>query len=88
MEKLLRLARIEVSDEEKKELTHDIEGILGYVSEVEKASVLESDTTALGELVNVMREDGEPHATSLHTEKLLAEAPQTERGYIKVKKIL
>lgn len=37
---------------------------------------------------NVFREDQNPNVSGLNTNKILAEAPETEKGYIKVKKIL
>ncbi len=37
---------------------------------------------------NVLREDGEPHESGKFTGSILASAPKTEKGFIKVKKIL
>lgn len=88
IEKLLLLSRIEVTPEEKKKLKKEVESILGYVQEVEKAAVHLAETPEAGELRNVMREDGEPHETGLYTEKILKEAPKRERNYFSVKKIL
>jgi aspartyl-tRNA(Asn)/glutamyl-tRNA(Gln) amidotransferase subunit C len=90
IEKLGSLARIKLSDEEKKGLKTDIESILGYVSEIQEVSSdLERDTTSQkDELINVMREDENPHESGLYTQKILENAPQREGDYIKVKKIL
>lgn len=88
IEKLLKLSRIEVSAEEKEKLRKDVENILGYVSEIEKAVVTIDTTPKAGELRNVMREDGEPHESGIYTEKLLREAPQKDGGYVVVKKIM
>lgn len=90
IEKLGDLARIKLSETEKKGLKADIGSILDYVSEIQEVS---SDrqrdiTSNEDELINVMREDGEPHESGLYTEKILEEAPQREGDYIKVKKIL
>lgn len=90
IERLGDLARIKLSEDEKKGLKTDIESILGYVSEIQKVSSdLERDTLDKeNELINVMREDSVAHEAGLYTKKILDESPETEDGYIKVKKIL
>lgn len=93
IEKLGELARIKLSNEEKNELIGDIESILDYVSEVQKASssAEKKDSPFLQKrtvLFNVMREDGEPHKSGIYTEKILDEAPNKDGDYFKVKKIL
>lgn len=87
IEKLALLVRISVSDEEKETFTKEIESILEYVSEIQSFS---GDTVekVAGENYNVFREDGEPHESGVYTEILLAQAPQREGEYVKVKKIL
>ncbi len=86
VEKLAELARIEMNDDEKKELLGDLQSILGYVDQIESVEVqdIEPDYT----ITNVMREDEEPHAKGMYTEELLNSAPQKKDGYIKVKQIL
>ncbi len=87
IEKLLNLARIEVNPDEKEKLRQDVENILDYVGEVEKASV-EIDTMPYpGELINIMREDGEPHQSGIFTESILSQAPKREGDYLSVKPI-
>ena len=93
IEKLGDLARIKLSPEEKKELSKDIESILGYVSEIQEISSDMSidNNTLLPQSVtvcNVMREDEDPHESGLYTERILKESPEVEDNYIKVKKIL
>lgn len=87
VEHLAGLARIAVSDDEKKILQHDLEEILSYVSQVREEGYTfdKSDTP---ELRNVMRDDGEPHDSGMFTEDLLAQAPAREGNRISVKKIL
>lgn len=87
IEHLAGLARIEVSEEEKKKLQHDLMGILAYVSQVTEvtAGIVEP---AAGELHNVMREDGEPHESGIFTEDILKQAPLREGNRVFVKKIL
>jgi aspartyl-tRNA(Asn)/glutamyl-tRNA(Gln) amidotransferase subunit C len=87
IDKLAELARLAIPEDEKKSLATDLDKILAYVGKVEEIG---TDTAGANPaLVNtVMREDSEPHATGLHTETLLAEAPQRDGDYVKVKKIL
>ena len=87
VEKLAQLARIDISEGEKEELLKDLQGILGYIDQVQAVSVDMGEREA-GELRNVMREDVNPHEPGVYTEKILASAPATENGYVKVKQIL
>ena len=87
VEHLAGLARIAVSDSEKELLRHDLEEILAYVSQVTEVTAELGAPTA-GELRNVMREDGEPHAGGVFTEDILKQAPAREGNRISVKKIL
>lgn len=87
VEHLAGLARIAVSDEEKKILQHDLEEILAYVSQVTEVVAEVGEPTA-GELRNVMRADSEPHESGVFTEDLLKQAPSREGNRVFVKKIL
>lgn len=88
VEKLAQLARIEVSEGEKEALSKDMDSILEFVGQINGAKV-EIDTEGrVGAVVNAMREDGEPHESGKYTKALLDEAPEQDRGYVKVKKIL
>lgn len=87
VEHLAGLARIAVSEEEKKILQHDLEGILAYISQI-KDTVAELGVPEVGGLYNVMREDGEPHESGIFTEDLLAGTPAREGNRVSVKKIL
>jgi aspartyl-tRNA(Asn)/glutamyl-tRNA(Gln) amidotransferase subunit C len=86
VKKIAELARIEISAEEARAFASEIESILSYVSEIQSVATT-GNMEREGEC-NVVREDGEPHESGVYTEALLAGAPQTERGYVKVKKIL
>ncbi len=87
IEKLLNLVRIEVNPDEKEKLRQDVESILGYVGEVEKAIVKIDTALYPGDLRNVMREDGEPHESGIFTESILSQAPKREDDYVSVKSI-
>lgn len=87
--KLAKLARIEISEKEAESLTGEFESILGYVSEVKKAT---SSGTTISPSANggknVMREDAQSHESGEYTQTLLEQAPAREGDYIKVKKII
>ena len=75
-------------DNELEELRGQLDDILGYVSEVQKADVSNVPATIVPELRNVFREDAEPHRGGAFTEAILSNAPSTENGFLKVKKII
>ncbi len=86
VEKLAELARLELASEEKEVILKDLQAILGYVDQISKAPM--SEIKKEHSLRNVMREDENPHAAGIYTEKILAAAPETKDGFIKVQKIL
>ncbi|MBI5077819.1 MAG: Asp-tRNA(Asn)/Glu-tRNA(Gln) amidotransferase subunit GatC [Candidatus Yonathbacteria bacterium] len=89
VEHLAGLARIAVSEDEKKILQHDLEEILAYVSEIKEAGQGgRKERGEQGELYNVMREDSEPHESGIFTEDILKQAPAREGDRVSVKKIL
>lgn len=87
IEKYANLSRIKISDEEKDQLYNDFESILAYVSEIQSVSCGDAKSE-MASLRNVFREDVNPHESGMYTEALLAEVPQREGEYVKVKKIL
>jgi len=87
LQHLAELARMEISEEEQKTLLTEIDPVLQYVEQIREVAV-GSVVPEAGEVRNVMREDGEPHETGLYTDELLAAAPDSEKGYVKVKNIL
>ena len=88
LRKLALLARIEMPDNELEELRGQLDEILGYVGEVGKADVSSVPETSVPDLRNVFRDDGEPHAAGQFTTDIMANAPVSEKGFFKVKKIL
>ena len=86
IEKLASLARIALAQEEKQQLSRDLESILGYVSELKSAPM--SDLLPEEAYVkNVMRADLDPYRPEEYTAEILAEAPDRADNYFKVKKI-
>lgn len=94
VKRLAELSRTEMGEKEQEELAGEMDSILGFVSQVsEIVSSFPSPYKREGRDevrggVNVMREDSNPNETGFYTERILAEMPNTERGYLKVKKIL
>lgn len=87
IDKLAGLARIAVSEEEKERLTSDLTKILAYVDQIKGVAVSASEDLD-SELRNVMREDKGPHDSGVYKNDIVSAMPQSEEGYLKVKKIL
>lgn len=89
VEALAELAKIELSEDEKKTILKDMEGILEYVKVIEKVEV--GDTKIEDKLYNVWRED-QTEMTKFSPEfshTLITEQfPAAQDGFLKVKKIL
>ena len=87
VEHVARLARLELSEQEKEKLTDQLSNILTYVEKLN-----ELDTTGVAptshvlDISNVMRSDT-PEA-SLPQERALANAPDKAAGHYKVPKII
>ncbi|MDB5260604.1 MAG: hypothetical protein JWN37_835 [Candidatus Nomurabacteria bacterium] len=80
------LARIDISPSEKEKMLHDMQSILGYISEINSIEGTEKRGTET--IFNIVREDVIAHETGSNTEALLAEAPETENGYVKVEQVM
>lgn len=87
VKKLAALARITVREETLPKLAAEFESILAYVGQLEKLSVTGAPDTR-PPVRNVFREDGEPHASGLHTEKVTAPFPERSGNHLKVKQII
>lgn len=85
VENLAKLARIELGEDEKKELLSDMNSILGYVKQIEKVSVEEVESEF--KLYNVWRED-EIKPREFSKELIIKQFPDARDGFLKVKKIL
>jgi aspartyl-tRNA(Asn)/glutamyl-tRNA(Gln) amidotransferase subunit C len=85
VENLAELAKIELSEEEKKDMLKDMEGILAYVKQIEVAKLTDNKDSA--ELYNVWRED-ELEVREFSRELILKQFPSSQDGFVKVKKIL
>jgi aspartyl-tRNA(Asn)/glutamyl-tRNA(Gln) amidotransferase subunit C len=88
IDKLIKLSRIECTDDEKKALQTDLSNILKYAEELDKVDTngVEPCYRVLQTLKNVMREDviGE----TLERELFLANAPSHVGGLVRVPPVI
>lgn len=88
IEKLATLARMELSADEKASLVTDMQNILGFIDSIKEADVEMNAEARLGSVANVFRADENPHEGGMHTDTVLAAAPESKDGFVKVRKIL
>lgn len=86
--KLARLSRLHLSDAEKEQFRNEIEAILGYVEQLQGVDLADvQPTNQVTGLENVMRPD-EVKDYGVTPEELLKNAPATQDGLIKVRRVL
>ncbi len=96
LEHLAKLARIKLTEEDKKSLVKEFDSILTYVDQLKKVDVSMDAEGRVGAVKNVMREDlvrrSEVASATLRRtderEALLDEAPHRVDDFIAVKKII
>ena len=97
IEKLAKLARIQLTQEEKEKLLKEVDPILNYVAQLKEVTSKVDSTTSpkagepasmLGGHRNIMRYDSNPTETGSNTKVLVDDMPESQGGYLKVKKIL
>ena len=95
VKKLAALARITVKDAELEKFTREFDAILAYVETVSTVEMLQREALRRGQieivkpaLYNVMREDGEPHAAGIYTEKIVEQFPASDKNALIVKQII
>ncbi|MES2409303.1 MAG: Asp-tRNA(Asn)/Glu-tRNA(Gln) amidotransferase subunit GatC [Patescibacteria group bacterium] len=86
IEKLASLSRLALTEQEKDSFSNEIGAILGYVSNIN--SLVSNDNVPVYIQKNILREDDVLHKTGECTGKLIANAPEREGNFVKVKKIL
>ncbi|HEU0085557.1 MAG TPA: Asp-tRNA(Asn)/Glu-tRNA(Gln) amidotransferase subunit GatC [Candidatus Paceibacterota bacterium] len=87
IEKLAELAKLNLEDSEKDALSADLEGILGYIEQIREAKIDETDADTEPVQKNVWRED-EARPRQFSREEILNQFPDSQDGFVKVKKIL
>jgi aspartyl-tRNA(Asn)/glutamyl-tRNA(Gln) amidotransferase subunit C len=88
IEHLATLARIKLTEDDKKSLTKEFDSILAYVDQLKKADVKMDAEGRVGDLRNVSRSDTARVISQEDRERLLNEAPDREGDFIAVKKII
>jgi aspartyl-tRNA(Asn)/glutamyl-tRNA(Gln) amidotransferase subunit C len=88
IEKLAKLARIELTEVEKQTYLKEIGDILHYVDQIKEVVAQVGEERKVGDLRNVMRTDGVQSNKDTKPEDLIAEFPRKDGDYLKVKKIL
>jgi aspartyl-tRNA(Asn)/glutamyl-tRNA(Gln) amidotransferase subunit C len=86
VEHVAKLARLELTEEEKELYTKQLGDVLKYVEQMNEVDT--SDVKPMAQVidfVNVMREDKVVYEQT--KEELMANAPEEENGYFKVPKI-
>ena len=87
VKKTAELARIKLDAKEEKELAGELELILGYIEKLKEVEV-----SGIAEASNVFHHNDfrkdEPPKESFDPAPLLEAVPETERGFVKVRKIL
>lgn len=87
VEHVARLARLELSEQEKEKLTEQMSNVLTYVEKLNELDTKGVEPTAhVLDINNVMRDD--VAETSLSQEQALANAPEKAAGHYKVPKII
>lgn len=87
VEHVARLARLELSEEEKDVMTAQLDRILGYVDKLKELDTSQVEPTShVIPMVNVMRED--EVKPSLSPDDALANAPDRETPYFRVPRII
>lgn len=87
VEYVARLARLALGEEEKEKITTQLDSILGYMDKLNKLDTKNVEPTShVLPINNVWRQD--EVKPSLTQEEILANAPEKQEGFFKVKKII
>ncbi len=87
IEHLAHLARIDIDASEKEALLSDMKSILGYIDTISEVDTSNVDLT-LPDHRNIMRDDVVMNETGTNTDAIMKNAPDSQDGFVKVKKIL
>ncbi|KKS23226.1 MAG: asparaginyl/glutamyl-tRNA amidotransferase subunit C [Candidatus Nomurabacteria bacterium GW2011_GWC2_41_8] len=85
VENLAELAKLDLTEEEKNKLLSDVKEILDYVKVIESVNALDTETVYT--IHNVWREDELKHPL-FSRNLIINQFPDSQDGYLKVKKIL
>ena len=88
LEHLANLARISLTEDDKKSLIKEFDSILSYVDQLKKVEVSMDAESRVGAVKNVMRPDSVYPINDTQRENLLNESPDRVDDFIAVKKII
>lgn len=88
IEKLSGLARIAISNEEKQEVLEKLTATLRYVSDISSVPTENVPHAQAGDLRNVLRDDTNASPGGAWSDVILANAPRSKDGYVKVNQIM
>lgn len=86
VENLAEMSKIELTDAEKQQILKDMDGILGYVKQVEEVQV--PDMIIEYKLRNIWREDDRERGAEFSADLIKGQFPDKDGDYVKVKKVL
>lgn len=87
IKKTAELAKIKLDSKEEKDLAGELESILGYIDKLKEVDVSGVQEASHVFHTNEFRKDAPPKE-SFDSAPLVEAAPEKERGFVKVKKIL
>ena len=88
LQHLANLARINLTEDDKKTLIKEFDSILGYVDQLKKVDVSLDAEGRVGAVKNIMRPDVAISGDVAEREALLDEAPHRVDDFVAVKKII
>ncbi len=89
IEHIAKLARLELTPEEFDKYGEQLSGILGYIDQLKEVNTDDVEPTAqVTGLANVLRADELEDWDSAERELALKQAPETESGQVKVKRVI
>lgn len=88
VERLAKLAKLSLTSAELAQYQKEITDILGYVAQINQVAGDAPELLENASVRNVLRDDADAMASGTYTDALLAAAPETQDGFVKVQKIL
>lgn len=90
IENLAILSRLELSEAEVEKYSEQFDEILHYVDKIKEIKDDNSLSSKLqnDEIKNIFRSDDDIQEGGIYTERIIGEAPKSQDGFVKVKKIL
>lgn len=87
IKKVANMARLHIDEAELDGFAADFDAILNYIDQISSVDV--GDISGFQPRVkNIMREDSDAYEPGEFSDDILANAPDTKDGYIKVNKVL